>query len=268
MEKIIFYIPFQYSFKSRLKKFPQKISWLIIYFFPVLFSFTFIEGIDVNFENICLSFAGISLIYCLYEIGYIYNDTETIKNEEKPTLRLSKENLLFYEKNKNNIYGFRFISALIISIVIYYFSEKIIFLIASWSIILLYIAYNSIRNRLNLPLHFCLVTLRFCSIPLLFAQYISVATTISLILLFPLLNTLERCRESRFNLPLFQKLVINNAKTGRYYYYLLLILVAMVSFIISYKQGFNTHVPIVFLIYSLYFFIYRLFSYHFMIKHH
>ena len=129
--------------------------------------------------------------------------------------------------------------------------------------IITFMVYNSIRNILNLPIHFILVTIRFSSIPLLFSTAIPVLPTFYLILLFPLINTLERCGELRFNLNWFQNRLLNNTKNGRYYYYAILAILSLI--IIASKIYFKKeyYIDIIFLGYSLYFMAYRYTSYHY-----
>lgn len=253
-----FYLPFLYSFKTRFTSLTKKVSWAIIYLIPVSFSGLFIiDFTQFSLSNLIVSLFGILLIYTLYETGYIYNDTETVKIEKKPTLRLNPLQLKYYEKHKTIIYLSRLVVAIIISIGIYIHTTSPGFIIATWSLIPLYAIYNSIRNRWNILIHFFLVLIRFCSIPLLFSPNIPITSTAYLILLFPLLNTLERCREKRFNFYKLQKITINNASNGRYIYYFILLLLSSSILIINFINDNYIHPDIVFFLYSLYFFSYR-----------
>lgn len=248
-----FYLPFMYSIKTRFPTIPRFVSWLIIYFFPVLFSFCFFFDGNVFFPLIYRSFISIALVYTLYEIGYIYNDTETVKKELKPTLRLDKKLVEYYEIHKILIYSCRFVVAIFLSCIIYMFYHSILFLAFAWSLIPLYFLYNTFRSRINIPLHFLLVTVRFCSIILIFSDKFPFIPFLMMAFIFPVINTLERCSEKRFNLPYFEGLFLTNRKDGRYKYYSILLCVSLALLANDFNQ-----VNLVFVFFSLYFFLYRL----------
>lgn len=249
---ILFYTPFLYTIQTRLKSKAHVLSWLAIYIIPVFFCFSFFNEVGSIPTIISKGVLGILLIYNLYEIGYIYNDTETIKNETRPTYRLSSDSLDFYEKNKFSIYLLRFIAALIISIIIFILFKNVGFLFVAWGIIILYAIYNNIRNIFNLPIHFLLVTVRFCSLLILYSPVDFEKALIFMIFIFPVINTLERCSEKRFDLALFQNMTLCNKKDGRYKYYLALLLVSFVLLMLN-----ATQTTVVFTTYCIYFFIYR-----------
>lgn len=246
------YVTLMYTVKTRLPTLPRFISWLIIYLIPVSLSYLYFSPVLPNTSLLFKSLLGILLIYTLYEIGYIYNDTETVKNEVNPTMRLSAQSLKHYEKYKKFIYLSKFITACFLSLAIYFLYGANNFIIVAWFIIPLYIIYNLVRSRVNLPIHFLLVCVRFCSPLLLFTNQIPIVSFIMMVTIFPIINTLERCAEKRFNLPKLQKNSLLNRKNGRYKYYGMLCLLAIGLCVIQYK-----HVNQVFLGYSIYFFLYR-----------
>lgn len=222
----IFYLPFWYSKQTRFRTITRFFSWIIIYVIPVSLSFLLVSP-EFSYINIFKSFLAILLVYNLYEIGYIYNDAETIKKEISPTLRLNYQQLQYYENNKNYIYFFRFSVSLLITFALSLYDRTLLFLLASWAIIPAYVLYNTVRSRLNIPLHFILVTLRYCSPVLLFTGVNDAYICFFMILLFPLINTLERCTESRFGLVFFKDLFLTNRKSGRYFYYLILLITGL-----------------------------------------
>ena len=250
----IFYLPFWYSKQTRFRTIPRFFSWIIIYVIPVSLSFLFVSP-EFSYINLFKSLLAILLVYNLYEIGYIYNDTETIKKEISPTLRLESHQLQFYENNKNNIYSFRFLVALLITFALSFYDRVFIFLLASWAIIPAYALYNSVRSRLNIPLHFVLVTLRYCSPVLLFTGGGGVYICFFMLLLFPLINTLERCSESRFKFDYFKDLFLTNRKNGRYVYYLILLIAGLTCCYI-----FGEYTFYVFSCYAFYYMAFRLLS--------
>ncbi len=245
--KLFFFVPFLYFFKTRLKKLSSKLSWVLIYIIPILLIIFSTIAINV-YVLLSISIYIIS-VYTVYEIGYIWNDAETIKKEDKPTLRLSKEELSFYEKNKKLIYSTRLSLAFVFSF--YFINTSIFYLyvINIFCILILYFFYNTIRNRFNLPLHFLLVCFRFVTPIIAFTP----VNFLWVILVFPLINLLERASETRFSLIFFQNFLLSNKKRGRYIYYLILLAFCFI---------FNA--PISISVTVLYLFSYRLLSYEFM----
>ena len=99
LNNIFFYLPMGYLLKTRLNSLAKFISWNIIYVFPLFY----LAYIKLNFVITIIDFVeilgSIIVVYNFYEIGYIQNDTETIKRESNPTLRVSKDELEYYEEN-------------------------------------------------------------------------------------------------------------------------------------------------------------------------
>ena len=217
----IFICPFAYTYNTRLRSLISLLSWGVIYFL-LLFLFVMVQNDGINYTEIMIFCVSIIIVYNNYEIGYIINDTETIKKEKKPTMRLGRNALDIYESNKLLIYGIR----VCLSIVLTLFLIKILkvqgyYIISAWLILPVFIIYNSIRNRLNLALHFTLVTLRYCSPILIVLQpehIINVILNVSFI--FPLPNLIERCSEPRFDFSIFHKVKSNHNKWRVFYYFM------------------------------------------------
>lgn len=246
---IFFYIPFFYTFKTRLISIDKIISWGMIYIIPISIA-NFILNVEhngfIDFLNLFFSF---SLVYSLYELGYIYNDAVTIKNEVKPTLRLSIAELQFFYRHKISIVFVRVFIALLLSILIS--NEYGFGVYLTWLIIPLYAGYNKIRSRWNLPLHFLLVTLRY-SCPAL-AVSGDVTVFFIMFLVFSLINLIERGGEKRFNFSFLQKSIFNNHDRFRCIYYGLMLIMAWIIFMWDQDSiAFYT-----LWVLTIYFFIYR-----------
>jgi hypothetical protein len=220
--KAPFFVPFLYFLKTRCKTRGHMLSWVAIYFLPIcIFGWT--SGSVTGIPRFVLLMLCLALIYNNYEIGYIENDCETIHRESKPTIRLSAQQLDFYERRKIIIYITRSIVSLFLTGIAIaaghgsVFPGVVGFLICSWSILLVYFLYNRVRSRLNLPLHFLLVCLRFCA-PFYLMTSMWTAFLLS-IFLFPVINLTERLTEDRFDIPWARKLGFNDQLDGRYRYY-------------------------------------------------
>lgn len=196
MNCLFFYFPFTYLFRSRLYTFYKFVSWLIIYGIPVYLLYGWVNSFSMQSSFFYL--LSVLLIYNFYEIGYIQNDTETIKREKKPTLRLKNFEYEYYEKYKKQIYIFRLCVGLFLMLVFYDYLY-IGFLVALVSVLLFYLIYNNIRNRWNLLVNMGLVLTRYCA-PLCVLGNISVETLIVATLIYPFLNFIERASTERFHI--------------------------------------------------------------------
>lgn len=223
-----FYLPYYYFIYTRTNSIYKVFSWFMIYFVPISIY------LSLNYSvNLLEIFIYLTAVYTVYEIGYIWNDAETIKREKKPTLRLSTSELKYYYKNRWKLYPVRLVITFILLIVYHILYGEWIYLATNLFLILLtYAVYNNIRSRANLLLHLVLVSLRFS-----FIGYALVGEDafIALFLAFPLLNFIERASQDRFNIPYFQKNIFANKKSGRYLYYFVLMILALLLDIESFS---------------------------------
>lgn len=187
ISKLSLFIPFVYFIFTRIKTPSSFVSWIIIYFVPILVIATIFGGNDA-FLTFCL----IASVYSVYEFGYIFNDSLTILKESSPTLRVSEEFSTFV---RMNIYKL-FILRLFQSYILGYIAVGNICLFYILPIIILYFFYNNIRSRVNLFLHFFLVLFRY-SFPIYVLSGLSFFWLS--IFLFPVPNLIERSTEIRFN---------------------------------------------------------------------
>ncbi|HFU9090060.1 TPA: hypothetical protein ACH7KN_005329, partial [Escherichia coli] len=88
----IFICPFAYTYNTRLRSLISLLSWGVIYFLLLLL-FVMVQNDGINYTEIMIFCVSIIIVYNNYEIGYIINDTETIKKEKKPTMRLGRNAL-------------------------------------------------------------------------------------------------------------------------------------------------------------------------------
>jgi hypothetical protein len=231
MKYSFFYIPFTYNIVTRLISTKKIISWVIIYILPTLY--IFLHYSEINVETLWTYFLGVSLIYNFYEVGYIQNDAETIKKESKPTMRLSRDQLDYYESNKYKIYLYRFILGNVLLYFLFLLNQKdnlkgfALFLISSFFILILYQVYNRIRNIYNLVLHFLLVCIRFLSIIIIAKNKVPFVEFLFLLFVFPVSNLIERGSDLRFNVKLFTKIIPNEkyiAKSRVTFYFVVFLL--------------------------------------------
>jgi hypothetical protein len=217
-----FFVPFMYFYHSRLKTLTKTVSWFSIYTIPI-FILAFFSDIK-SLNEILYLLVYIVGIYSIYEVGYINNDCETIKNEINPTTRLSQQELDYYNENALLIYFSRCLISLVVFFVLSFYTEiSFLYLAVSYlGLLCVFFIYNSVRSIANLPLHFLLVVLRFSSFSLVFN--LGYEMFFLSILIFPLINLVERCGESRFSLIFFQNKFFLNRNIFRVIYYFVLTL--------------------------------------------
>lgn len=236
--------PFFYLY-AKTKK--EKISWCL-YFFATFISTTFFY--DVQIIAVCIS---ILLIYSAYDIGYIYNNAETIKSEDNPTLRFSELDLKFYEDNKTFIYSIKILTSISCAFLLYFFYDYAfsMWLICIVMLIGFFYIYNSMRGLSNFYLQFLLSFSRF-TFPLFILTYYNFSVFVFSLLVFPLPNFLERTKIKKNNLPF----IINNTDLFRSLYYLVLLIFTIIfSFKINnWQWGWPLFI-------CCYFFSYRTFFY-------
>lgn len=252
-----FYLPVTYTLATRIGSRKQFISWLIIYVVPML-SICLLYHSTINISDLIISALSIVLIYNNYELGYIYNDTERTKNEINPTIRLNKNNLFFYESHKVGIIICRLIFSLALSIFIYFKYGNVAFILSAWMIVFVFCIYNLTFSSWGILLHLILVSLRYCSIALLFGM-VNI-NLLFMFLLFPFPNSLERTKEKKFGIKIFRGILIDIDKF-RFYYYLLLFLIVFVYNLLPFVR-FNFYM----LVFSAYYLLYRLVIYFFNLR--
>lgn len=252
-----FYMPITYTLATRLGSRKQFISWLIIYVVPMLYICLLYHS-TINIADVIISVLSIVLIYNNYELGYIYNDTERTKNETNPTIRLNKNNLFFYENHKVGIIICRLVFSLVLSIFIYSKHGNIAFILSAWMIVFVFYIYNLTFSSWGILLHLILVSLRYCSIALLFG--VADINFLLLFLLFPFPNSLERTKEKKFGIKFF-RFILKDIDKFRFYYYLLLSFVVFVYNLIP-----SVEFDFYMIAFPIYYFLYRSMIYFFNLR--
>ena len=253
MKHSFFYIPFFYFYKTRLKNISSLMNWFAIYIAPTYAVFlNMMSGTPFGMSTI-IYIVMVSVVYSIYEAGYIQNDTETIKLETSPTLRLTQSQLAYYKKYKFVIYMSRLTFSLLFMMILFCFwnvAPKQIFL-SMFGLLMMgvtFVIYNHIRNTLILLLLFILVSLRYI-LPLLpFYNDDNIFYFFLIILIYPILNLMDwmyRPQFKKYALPLQKGLM-------RIIYYSLLSVIFIYLFIYTGKEIYKFAFSL-----SMYFFVYR-----------
>jgi len=207
----------KYFISTRLKSKGNKVAFLLFYLFPIIFlTYSYSTNFTSDFFQVLTL---IALTYSVYEFGYLYNDTITIQKEVEPTLRLNQIEISFFKENIIQILSIRLITFVTLVMLSLYLVIDIVAFILLILLFITFFIYNNVRNKLNLFLHFILVSLKYFIpiIPLFSGEkYLDL---LFVLMLYPILNTLERATEKRFSYISPDFFLVDYKNYGRIYYY-------------------------------------------------
>lgn len=259
---IKFYIPVVYAFRTRMGNSVEGfVKWLCEYLIPTFFCY-FLAGNSLNLA-IDNYFLIILLTYTLYETGYIQNDTETIKKEKDPTLRLSLSEIAYYEKNRKAVIGIRLFIAILLSTLLMincsFSIGSVVAVTGSWAILLVYLIYNSVRGHMSFVLHFFLLLLRYSTATLMFIPNVSWIVFVLCITIFPLPMLMEILRKGKFGIHYnFTKIYLNDYEKRHIFrikYYFLLTMFFSMFVLCAHLSVVICILPLFFLMYDSIFII-------------
>ena len=194
MNKLFFYIPGVYSIYTRYKGIKGTIAFIFKY---IMICFMGSQAYE-QFFNGFYFILGMFLMFTMYEFGYIQNDAETIKYEEYPTMRLTDDDLVFYEKHKGSIYASRLFYMLLLIAISYAIGIKILIIILAVTTIPVFLIYNHIRCKWNLHIHVILMFLRY-AVPVFFScNFTNLALSCWMLAVHPLLIFMELSVKGKF----------------------------------------------------------------------
>jgi hypothetical protein len=200
-----------------------------------------------------------TLVYTIYEVGYIQNDTESIKKEKNPTLRLGEKDLAYYERHKRTIYAARVaLGAAGAALLLWRPNSScaaVAFCCLLSALIPCYCLYNNIRNGWALPINSTLIFIRYAA-PLLATGCLSGEVAAAIVFGYPLINFIERAATSKLAIPFFAPLISSKQRLAafRICYYLAVLAPALCY------HFFVASIP-VFLFLMIYYLTYRCLTY-------
>ena len=185
----LFCVPLVYLFRTR----PHAVVSL---FFTHLLPIVFLYGMQTGFtvQTLALSLSTLLIVECVYEIGYIQNDTETVKRDDSPTWRLNGTELDFYYQHKRVVYISRIIQTIAFLTMLHFFfphAHTIYFAVGLLVLLISFLLYNSLSGYVKMFLYFILSSLRYIIPFLLFPENISVSLLVLLLLIHSFVRTLE-----------------------------------------------------------------------------
>ena len=98
MSNAHFYLPVLYFFHTRVTSGAARASWCLIYLVPLSLTLSVFSP-DASWHAFVLLLSGCLAIYSVYELGYIENDTMTIRSEHEPTIRLSQTQMAYVDQH-------------------------------------------------------------------------------------------------------------------------------------------------------------------------
>jgi hypothetical protein len=258
---LFFYLPFLYTYRAKLSEKGRLLSYLIIFIFPPVY-YALVLQTSINFINALYVFLGMIITQNIYEIGYIQNDTETIKNELNPTFRLNVSELKYYGENRLGIYGYRALIDVMLCIILLFIGQASLNIYIFFGVVHLifpfFLLYNLIRNKWNLILQFILSILKFSSVQFLFFDKMRIEIFVLSIMAYPVMHLIDRVATPRFMNRFSQYYIPRTAKFRALYYSFFLI----ICFFLWNSGRINIYAFFI----AIYFFIYRLLIVLFRIK--
>ena len=216
-----FYIPGFYTVYSRLNRWPDFLSWLLV--LPgIVFLMNYLwfsEGfISFIILFACYFFSWLSI----YELGYIENDTFTISREENPTRRIAPGEIDFVKRNSKAITTARTLLFLCFLVGLSQLIE-IEYLLGYSGIVMLsfliFKAHNKIRSKINILTYFGLSVTKYLAFSSLFIPVEALGSYTSYwMLLFPIPRTLEHATKIKYQLTGLQRWIGNHDKFRVKYY--------------------------------------------------
>lgn len=181
MNTFLKYAPYKYFITCRVKpkNLPAYIYWHIVFvLIPIIYAY-YIQ--HISFSQFISGLGIFSILFllhhALYEIGYLYNDHYSIKNEKNPTIRIRdtvSDSFILYQMALRGIVVF------LGGVLIFFFLKSyfIYYLLLVGSTIIAYIAHNVWRNRLLN--YFSRLALRIIKLSIIFpVLYFQINTEIS-----------------------------------------------------------------------------------------
>jgi hypothetical protein len=227
--------PFAYAFSTRNKTIFYKVSFFLVIVLPILIISLAGNNDNDIMLNMLKFIAGFTALYCIYEIGYIFNDTYTVRFETNPTIRLSKKENDFVERSANFLISIRVFYVFILLLLLNYLgvSNLALFAVMLGLLDVSYAIHNYFRNRVNIISIFFVVVFKYISVPILFMPLDTFYYyAFILILLVPVLRTIEFAAKDKYKIKLFYTF---NFDRFRIWYYLVLTIFFTVLSIIDYK---------------------------------
>lgn len=244
----ILFLPYFYGFNTRARTNIHKLSFIFVVLVPILLNVYLMTSGLFEILDFILAF---TVMYAVYEIGYIYNDAYTAKKEKKPTQWLKDEYIAFVDDTYPLLIAAR---VMVILIGLFFLSYRQLYNFKGYVIMMgmLYMAFafhNYYRGKINIITDGCLQIAKYCSILILFLNLQEVYVYLLYIYLeIGLVRTVEFGIGKKYIFPFLQIIKVDNLRVV--YYFVLTVIAGVLS--VTYKSSFHLFIG------SLYMFCFRL----------
>lgn len=227
-----FAFPYTYGFATRAKTALDKLSFFAVFVFPLLVV-SFIGSND--YLKTAVRFAiGFTVLYVVYEIGYLQNDVYTTKREAHPVIRLSPEDHALVSKHAALLIAIRILYAVLGLLLLVYLEQSNVLAFAGVLIMLFCVfdMHNTVRSKANALTYLILCSLKYFALPfLLLPQERLGLALIAVFVSFSLPRSIEHASKPKYSLPLFSS--IGNHDKFRVIYYAVLSVLSFVGWYFS-----------------------------------
>lgn len=222
------FIPFAYTFASRLSRLSEKTSWFIVY--PILLAAPcyLVSGLPLS-SYIIVFVIAFGAWQSIYEIGYLYNDAFTTSKESKPTLRFPEPVLNSIREKFSIIILVRVTLAAVLvyglTVISKYYNDTLsveLFVAAICLSQIAFFLHNRFRSRVNIFSYLLLSVVKYTAIPVLVFSYSEPMLIGLFVLIFPLPRTMEHAVKVKYGLRWLKEKVVGEFEVFRVNYYLVL----------------------------------------------
>jgi hypothetical protein len=120
-----YYIPFFYTFKYNRKGL-DAIAYFLEY---VIALFVLVLLFGKNGIDIFIFLLALAAFTSIYEVGYLENNVQAVKQEKTPTIRHTESEFIYLEENYTKIVFIRYIVAIVLTIVLSFWIDVGMFLL-------------------------------------------------------------------------------------------------------------------------------------------
>lgn len=238
-------VPFIYTFRSRLVRVSEKVSWFIVYPMLIAIPCYFLAAMPIDSYLIIflLSFVAWQSIY---EIGYLYNDSLTIEKESDPTLRFPREIL---ESIRERLTKAVFVRIGVTMLILYWLWQQYgatlsvgLFAIAICLSQGAFFLHNILRSRMNILSYALLSATKYIAFPVLLFGLEQPMMLVFYLVIFTLPRTMEHAVKVKYGIRWLKFNIVGEFEVFRMKYYLALVVLYTIVFLFSTETERSTFV--------------------------
>lgn len=229
----LFTIPGAYTLLKRMVTNNKRLGLFCYHIIPVVYLYFSCHFFSIRAFIACLIL--IAAFYAQYEIGYIYNDTETIKLEDKPSKRLSEDETFYYSIHRIGVYISHIVAFLVLGLMALLLEINLHFCFYSLGLMVIeaivFLCYNRIRGKKSLFVFFILELLKYLPFIAIYESTDWQKLLILVASIYALPNTIERLSFKRYGIIFMQSMLptTNAYLKFRVFFYLVICCLLMID---------------------------------------